>query len=121
MKRKRTRISCKSHADGARRRDRERRQRAAQALARIAALHQVERDIRPIELNRRNVLSAGSDGGGKHWAVIASLVETCKLNAVDSHAYLGEGITRIVTGHPQSHIDDLLPWDYTPESLKALA
>jgi hypothetical protein len=34
----------------------------------------VERAIRPIALNRKNALFAGSDGGGAHWATIASLV-----------------------------------------------
>ncbi|MDN3575151.1 IS66 family transposase, partial [Methylobacterium longum] len=37
----------------------------------------VERTIRPLALNRKNALFAGSDGGGEHWAVIASLIETC--------------------------------------------
>ncbi|MGY3387442.1 hypothetical protein ACVWW6_000033 [Bradyrhizobium sp. USDA 3311] len=40
----------------------------------------VERSIRPIALNRKNTLFAGSDGGAEHWAIIASLVETSKLN-----------------------------------------
>ena len=48
----------------------------------------VERSIRPIALNRKNALFAGSDGGGEHWAVIASLIETCKLNGVDPQTYL---------------------------------
>ncbi|HLY57535.1 MAG TPA: IS66 family transposase, partial [Stellaceae bacterium] len=43
----------------------------------------VERAIRPIALNRNNALFAGSDGGAEHWAIIASLVETCKLMRVD--------------------------------------
>lgn len=81
----------------------------------------VERAIRPIALNRKNALFAGSDGGGEHWAVIASLVETCKLNAVDPQAYLGDVIARIVAGHPQSQIDGLLPWAYAPQPLKAVA
>lgn len=81
----------------------------------------VERSIRPIALNRKNALFAGSDGGGEHWAVIASLVETCKLNAVDPQAYLADVITRIVNGHPQSQIDELLPWAYAPAPLKAVA
>jgi transposase len=38
----------------------------------------VERSIRPIALNRKNALFAGSDGGGEHWATIASLIETCE-------------------------------------------
>ena len=46
----------------------------------------VERSIRPIALNRKNALFAGSDGGGEHWAIIASLIETCKLNGVEPHA-----------------------------------
>ena len=72
----------------------------------------VERSIRPIALNRKNALFAGSDGGGEHWAVIASLIETCKLNGIEPHAYLTDVITRIVNGHPNSQIDDLLPWAY---------
>ena len=61
-------------------------------------------------LNRKNALFAGSDGGGEHWAVIASLIETCKLIGVEPHAYLADVITRIVNGHSNSKIDDLLPW-----------
>lgn len=81
----------------------------------------VERSIRPIALNRKNALFAGSDGGGEHWATIASLVETCKLNGVDPQAYLADVIARIVAGHPQSQIDHLLPWAYAPAPLKAVA
>ena len=61
-------------------------------------------------LNRKNALFAGSDGGGEHWSIIASLIETCKLNSVDPHAYLTDVITKIVDGHPNSRIDELLPW-----------
>jgi transposase len=43
----------------------------------------VERAIRPITLNRKNALFAGSDAGAEHWAIIASMVETCKLNDVN--------------------------------------
>jgi transposase len=82
----------------------------------------VERAIRPIALNRKNALFAGSDGGGEHWAVVASLIETCKLCDVEPHVYLADVITKIVNGHPNSQIDDLLPWAYaaTP-TLKAVA
>jgi transposase len=82
----------------------------------------VERSIRPIALNRKNALFAGSDGGGEHWAVIASLVETCKLCNIDPHGYLADVITKIVNGHPNSQIDDLLPWAYpTAASLRDVA
>jgi len=43
----------------------------------------VERTIRPIALNRKNALFAGHDAGAENWATIASLIETCKLSAVD--------------------------------------
>jgi hypothetical protein len=82
----------------------------------------VERSIQPIALNRKNALFAGSDGGGERWAVIASIVETCKLCNVDPFAYLADVITRIVSDHPNRQIDDLLPWAYqTPAILKAVA
>jgi transposase len=72
----------------------------------------VERSIRPIALNRKNALFAGSDQGGVHWGVIASLIETCKLNAVDPQAYLADVLTRLVNRHPASRIDQLMPWAY---------
>ena len=43
----------------------------------------VERSMRSIALTRKNALFAGHDRGGVHWGVIASLIETCKINAVD--------------------------------------
>ena len=74
----------------------------------------VERAIRPIALNRKNTLFAGSDGGGEHWAILASLIETCKLNAINPHAYLADILTRIVAGHPFNRLDELLPWAADP-------
>jgi hypothetical protein len=46
----------------------------------------VERAIRPVALGRKNHLFAGSDGGGERWAIICSLIETCKLNGVEPYA-----------------------------------
>jgi hypothetical protein len=43
-------------------------------------------------------LFAGSDGGAEHWATIASLIETCKINDVNPLDYLTDVITRIVNG-----------------------
>jgi transposase len=72
----------------------------------------VERSIRPIALNRKNALFAGFDGGGEHWPIIASLIETCKLNGINPQAYLTDVIIRIVNGHPNNRIGELLPWAY---------
>ena len=73
----------------------------------------VERTIRPIALSRKNALCAGHDAGAPNWATTASLVETCKLNAIEPHAYLTATLKAIVNGHKQSAIDVLLPWNYT--------
>ena len=75
----------------------------------------VERTIRPIALNRKNALFAGHDVGAQNWGVIASLIETCKLNAVDPHAYLADTLSAIVSGHKQSRIDELMPWNYAAD------
>ena len=48
----------------------------------------VERAIRPLALNRKNALCAGSDEGGDNWVVIATLIENCKLTGINPHAYL---------------------------------
>jgi transposase len=74
----------------------------------------VERTIRPIALNRKNALFAGHDAGAQNWAMLASLIETCKHNAIDPHAWLTAILQAIVNGHKQSRIDDLLPWNYPP-------
>ena len=82
----------------------------------------VERAIRPIALNRKNALFAGSDGGAENWAIIASLIETCKLNGVDPQAYMADVLTKIVDGHLASKLDELMPWAYaTPAVLKDVA
>jgi hypothetical protein len=70
----------------------------------------VERAMRPIALSRKNALFAGSDEGGEHWAAIASLIETCKLNSVDPQRYFVDMLTRLVNGWPQARIDELMPW-----------
>ncbi len=46
----------------------------------------VERAIRPQTIKRKNSLFAGSDGGGRSWATIATLLQTAKMNNVDPQA-----------------------------------
>jgi transposase len=70
----------------------------------------VERTIRHIALNRKNALFAGSDDGGDNWAIIASLIETAKLNAVDPLAWLTDTLKRLARGHSSQELDQLMPW-----------
>ncbi|SDO78121.1 IS66 C-terminal element, partial [Sulfitobacter litoralis] len=72
----------------------------------------VERTIRPIAMQRKNALFAGHDAGAQNWAMLASLIETCKLNQIEPHNYLSSVITAIVNGHKQKDIDQLLPWNF---------
>jgi transposase len=70
----------------------------------------VERSIRPLALNRKNALFAGSDEGGDNWAVIATLIECCKLNGIDPYAWLTNTLTRLAAGHHTNAVSELMPW-----------
>jgi transposase len=72
----------------------------------------VERAIRPQAILRKNALFAGSDGGGRTWATIATLLMTARLNAVDPFAWLTQALARLATDWPDSRIDELMPWAY---------
>ena len=75
----------------------------------------VERNIRPIVLNRKNALFAGHDQGAENWACIASLIESCKLLGVDPQTYFTDVLTKLVNLWPASRIDELMPWAWAAE------
>jgi transposase len=80
----------------------------------------IERAIRPIALGRKNSLFAGSDGGACHWAIVASLVATAKLNGVEPLAWLTDVLERMVSGQTKAHeLERLLPWAWKAERLEA--
>ena len=72
----------------------------------------VERTIRPQTITRKNSLFAGSDGGGRTWAILATLLATAKINNVDPHAWLKLTLERIASGWPNRQLDALMPWNY---------
>jgi hypothetical protein len=78
----------------------------------------VENTIRPIVLNRKNALFAGHDEGGKNWGLFASLIETCKMNGVNPFHYLKTTLEALANGHPQSRIDELMPWAFKDGTFK---
>jgi transposase len=76
----------------------------------------VERAMRPVALGRKNALFAGADSGGKHWAIVATLIQTAKLNHVEPLAWLTDVLKRIVSGRTKrNQLDTLLPWNWTPQ------
>jgi transposase len=73
-----------------------------------------ERALRGIAVGRRNWTFAGSDRGGERAAAIYTLIETCKLNAVDPQAWLADVLARL-PDHPAKRVDELLPWNWKAE------
>ena len=73
----------------------------------------VERTIRPIGLGRRNSPFAGSCGGAESWAILASLLQTARLNGLDPYTWLNDVLERMISGEVKSHqLDQLLAWNW---------
>ncbi|MBD9641958.1 IS66 family transposase [Ensifer sp. ENS07] len=77
----------------------------------------VERAIRPQTITRKNSLFAGSEGGGRTWATVATLLQTCKMNGVDPFDWLSQTLTRIAQGWPASEIEALMPWNFRSDAV----
>jgi len=67
---------------------------------------------RVIALSRKNALFAGSDEGAENWAMLASLIESCKLHGVNPEAYLTDVLTKLVNNWPNSRLAELTPWGW---------
>ena len=75
----------------------------------------VERAMRPVALGRKNALFADADSGGEHWALVATLIQTAKLNKLDPLAWLTDVLERIVSGQTKrNELHTLLPWNWKP-------
>jgi transposase len=73
----------------------------------------VERNMRPIGLGKKNHLFAGSPGGGGTWSILASLLNTARLNEIDPQEYLTDVLERIVSGCTKiNQLHELLPWEW---------
>ena len=77
----------------------------------------VERAIRPQTITRKNSLFAGSEGGGRTWATLATLLQTCKMNAVDPLDWLSQTLSRIAQGWPVTEIEALMPWNFKASAI----
>ena len=71
-----------------------------------------ERSMRGIAIGRKNYMFVGSERGGKSAAIIYTLIETAKLNGVNTQAWLTWVLERIAD-HKINRIDELLPWNYS--------
>jgi hypothetical protein len=64
----------------------------------------VERNIRPLDLAKRT------------WSILASLLNTARLNEIDPQEYLTDVLERIVSGRTKiNQLPELLPWEWKAE------
>lgn len=73
--------------------------------------NRAERSIKPVVIGRKNYMFAGSDEGGKRAAIAYSIIETCKLNGVNTFDYLCDVLARLPnTLHKD--LSTLLPYNW---------
>ena len=72
-----------------------------------------ERALRPIGIGRKNWLFAGAYTGAETLARAMTVIETAKMNGLDSQAYLTDILSRI-NDHKINRLDELLPWNWAP-------
>ena len=59
---------------------------------------------------------AGSEGGAETWAILASLINSAKLQDIDPRHYLTDVLERIVSGRTKiNQLHMLLPWNWKAE------
>lgn len=75
--------------------------------------NRAERAIKPVVIGRKNYLFAGSDNGGRHAAIIYSVIESAKQNNLNTFDYLRDVLTRLPS-QLNSKIDELLPYNWKP-------
>jgi transposase len=81
----------------------------------------IERQMRPIGIGRRNSLFAGNEGGARSWAILASLLQTAKLNGLDPFTWLNDVLHRVVSGEVTNNdLDQLLAWNWQPSGDPAM-
>lgn len=70
-----------------------------------------ERVIKPVVLGRKNYLFAGSHDGAESAAVIYSIIETCKLQGVNTYDYVRDILTRLPS-QKINKLEELLPGNW---------
>ena len=71
-------------------------------------------------IDQKNWLFAGANAGGETFAEAMTIIESAKLSGHDPEAYLADILARI-GDHKINRLDELLPWNWVPQSKKAKA
>lgn len=75
-----------------------------------------ENALRPSKLGFKNFLFTQSILGCDAVAGVYTLIATCVLHNVSPLEYMTDVITKLNSGWPQGKLDDLLPWNWQPDS-----
>jgi len=73
----------------------------------------IENQMRPIALGRKNWLFAGSHEGAMRAAIFFSIINSCRLNKVNTWHYFNDVLPRIQST-PQNQMAQLLPHAWKP-------
>jgi transposase len=73
--------------------------------------NEIEREIRPVAIGRKNHLFCASEVGARAAAILYSLIASCKMAGADPQKYLEDVIVRIGT-NPHSQLNELLPQNW---------
>ncbi len=75
--------------------------------------------IRPVALDRKNYLFAGSHAGAKRAAIVYSLLGSCKLQGINPHEYLMDVLQRLPL-QPVNRLKGLLPPFWKPANISPI-
>ena len=68
----------------------------------------IEREIRPIAVGKKNWMFSWTEAGAEQLGIIYSLIATCRMQGVDPYTYLVDVLLR-VGQHPANKVDELIP------------
>tara|TARA_B100000745_G_scaffold298817_1_gene248230 strand:- start:96 stop:1799 length:1704 start_codon:yes stop_codon:yes gene_type:complete len=80
--------------------------------------NRVESLFRDVKLGLKNFLFVQSDLGGEALAGFYSIIMTCELHGINPQDYIADVLKRIAAGHPNAKLEELLPWNWTPQEEK---
>jgi transposase len=70
--------------------------------------NQLEREIRPVALGRKNWLFCWTEVGARQVGIIYSVLASCRLQGIDPYVYLVDVLQRVDT-HPAQEVHLLTP------------
>ncbi len=82
--------------------------------------------IQEIASNSDNIdygeMIIGNVRGGETFAILASLINSAKLNGLDPQRWLADVLERVVSGQTTiKQLDTLLPWNWSDEKVRQAA